>query len=102
MFMRAKSLNSREGWKYALLKDFLEKNSIKYQFELPFGSSVFDLALTGLKIFIEFDGPYHANKQKEIDAKKDLEAKSLGWNVIRIKCNSNQIIDPAEISPFLF
>jgi very-short-patch-repair endonuclease len=88
-------LRTRESWKYSLIKDFLEKSNIRYQFEFPCGSGIFDLALLDLKLFIEFDGLYHTSKiQKEIDDKKVMEAKSFGWNVVRISCNAGQIIDP--------
>lgn len=91
----SKGLRSRESWKYSLIKNFLDKSNIRYQFEFPCGSGIFDLALLDLKLFVEFDGIYHCSKiQQEIDEKKTMEAKNFGWNVIRISCNAGQIIDP--------
>lgn len=99
----AKGLRNRELWKYSLLKDFFDKSNIKYQFEFPCGSGIFDLALLDLKLFVEFDGPYHNDgntEQIEIDKRKTEEAKNFGWNVVRIKCKPNTIINPNVIYPF--
>ena len=59
---------------------------------------MFDLALLDLKTFVEFDGGYHEEVyQKEVDAKKDLEAKEFGWEVVRVPVKANQIIEPSKI-----
>lgn len=94
----ANSLRVREAWKYSSIKNFLDKSNIRHQFEFPCGSGIFDLALLDLKIFVEFDGPYHRNKTIEkIDNKKIIDAKNFGWNVIRIQSGQNTIIDPKTI-----
>jgi very-short-patch-repair endonuclease len=94
----ANSLRVREDWKYSLIKSFLNKSNIRYQFEFPCGSGIFDLALLDLKIFVEFDGPYHRNTTiKKIDDKKVIDAKNFGWNVVRIQSGQNTIIDPKTI-----
>jgi very-short-patch-repair endonuclease/ribosomal protein L33 len=91
----AKGLRIREAWKYSLIKSFLDKSNIRYQFEFPCGSGIFDLALLDLKVFIEFDGPYHNyEKIEQIDNKKTVDAKNFGWSVVRIKIEQNTIIDP--------
>jgi very-short-patch-repair endonuclease len=98
---RAKGLRIREAWKYSLIKEFFDKSGIRYQFEFPCGSGIFDLALLDLKIFVEFDGPYHNDGNiEQQDNKKTIEAKNFGWNVIRIKCEPNTIIDPSVVYPF--
>lgn len=100
----AAQLYAREGWKYASLKKFLTQKQITHEFEypLPTGKYVFDLALPKEKILVEFDGPYHSQgTQRKEDAKKERAARKLGWDVKRVRVIANARIRPSVLFPVL-
>ncbi len=89
---------AREGWKYALVKERLIEHEINHEFEyqLPETERFFDLALTDIRLFIEFDGPYHSKPSQIIDDdEKDKLAVAAGWKVVRVKVEQASVIDPA-------
>jgi very-short-patch-repair endonuclease len=83
----AKRLKTREGWKYNLLKDYLEVNNIAHEFEFIIENSIYDLVLFDLKIVIEFDGPYHAFID---DDHKTQLAINNGWTIHRVKTGTSE------------
>jgi very-short-patch-repair endonuclease len=92
----AAGLRVRESWKYEQIKQELLNKHETFEFEyvLPGGNYIYDLALLDKKIFVEFDSPYHKEaKSKERDIKKDIYAEKFGWKVIRIKTKFNTVID---------
>lgn len=96
----AASLRSREGWKYAVLKKYLDNLGEPHKFEyVPSGARcIYDLALLSRKLLLEFDGSYHKPKKQKIeDAKKERTAKRLGWILCRIPVRDNEVIHPESI-----
>jgi very-short-patch-repair endonuclease len=90
------TLRSRESWKYARLKAYLDAKGEAHEFEYTLGSCVFDLALPSRKALVEFDGPYHSNDaQRTRDIEKELIAAENGWVVVRFTVEAGSDIDPS-------
>ena len=97
-----KILKVRESFKYSKLEDLLTGKNISHEFEKLIGGKVFDLVLPDKKLCIEFDGPDHNRlTQRKIDSEKDEIARSNGYQVVRVACKQNSIIDPRSISQFI-
>ena len=93
------ALKSREAWKYAEIKTYLDSLNVAYEFEYLVDKYIFDLALFDYKIFIEFDSDYHnSTDQQIIDMDKEQTAQRIGWKVIHISTDSNKVIDVSLIS----
>ena len=75
-------MKRREAWKYVELKERLR--GYPHEFECKIGNYIFDLVLPASMVAIAFDGPDHrVEKQKATDTRKDKEAESLGYSVLR-------------------
>lgn len=91
----AKGIRNREMWRYEKLHKLLKILDISHEFEHPVGEKcIFDLALINNKMLVEFDEPKHSGIAKEKDKIRDQYAKSLGWDVIRLKVKPNNEIPP--------
>jgi len=94
----ADTLKLREAWKYAALKEVLDRQGRSYEFEYPVEHWVFDLALLDEKVLVEFDGPYHrTERQTSLDDQKDEVGRAAGFVVIRRCVQSASIIHPNTI-----
>jgi very-short-patch-repair endonuclease len=79
-------LKRREAHKYRLLEEALSAAGIIHEFEFLVAPYVFDLAMPGRRVLVEFDGKYHEwGEQMEVDTEKQRLAASLGWAVVRIR-----------------
>lgn len=95
-------LKKREAFKYAKLEETLTDKKIPHEFEKLIGNRVFDLVFPDKKLCVEFDGPDHSSSaQKKTDNEKDEIAQCNGYQVIRVKCKQNSVIDPRIISPLI-
>lgn len=92
-------LKSREAWKYTELERALI--GVPHEFEFALGDYVFDLALPGLSILVEFDGKYHTGKQLSVDSAKDALAVSQGLSVVRIKTDDTKVIPSVVLNELL-
>jgi len=92
---------AREQWKYVLVGNRLNELRVRHEFEyqLPDTERFFDLALVDSRVFVEFDGPYHANvSQREDDEEKDKIAAAAGWKVVRIQVKQASVIDADAVT----
>ena len=83
----AKSLRTREAYKYERLKTWLTEKGVRHQFEHAIGDFIFDLALKlgKRKIVVEFDSTYHDSvNQRKVDRRKTRAAEAVGWEVHRV------------------
>lgn len=96
----AAAMREREAWRYVHVKDALDALGVRYQFEYPIEDvGIFDLALPGLMVLVEFDGPDHDSEyQRERDEEKDRAAKQLGWRVERVPCEPGEVIRFVEVA----
>lgn len=94
------ALKIRERWKYLLLEKALIDLGIPHEFEFLLDGKVFDLALLGKKILVEFDGDYHlySKDQKEVDILKDELAIRNGWQVVRKVTETNKVVPLTVLS----
>ena len=94
----AKSLRSREGWKYAAIEGVLQSAGRNYEFEYEIEEYIFDLALLDVKVIVEFDGPYHKDpRQKRLDQKKSRLARKEGFKVVRRKVEIEEVFSPSIV-----
>ncbi len=91
----AEVLKRREGWKYERLREVLKNRPHEFEYELE--GYVFDLVLFDIHTLVEFDGPYHAGKQLEVDAEKERFAVARGFRVERRSVQPSSIIQPETI-----
>lgn len=94
------ALKIRERWKYLLLEKTLIDLGIPHEFEFPLDGKIFDLALTGKKVLVEFDGDYHlySKDQKEVDVLKDEIATRNGWQVVRRVTETSKVVPLSVLS----
>jgi len=93
--MTSNAMKNREAWKYVEINKFLLFQKEDFEFELPLGNYIFDLAIKSRMLIIEFDAKYHNDPiQSKTDFKKDQIAKENGWELIRIETESNKILQP--------
>jgi len=89
----AKSLRSRERWKYEEVRTALQIARRDFQFEYRIGDHIFDLALLDSRVLVEFDGPYHSSRsQRIIDQQKDEIARANGFRITRVQTDKKTII----------
>jgi len=93
------SLKMREAWKYVAIRDVLQKENRKFEFEFPLDGFVFDLAIFDSKLLVEFDALDHQDeRQKVTDSKKEEIAKKNGFMVLRRSVLPMTVIGPETIS----
>lgn len=101
----ARMMKIREAWKYVKLETFLSFMGVNHEFEYQLSDTkyVYDLALVENKILIEFDGgiTHDRTTQHEIDSNKESVARQKGWNIVRIKAQVNQVIEPDALYELL-
>jgi len=100
----ADKLWSREAWKYKKVQKLLDSLDENYDFEHPLKGTrhIFDLALLGHKILVEFDGRYHRSpSQKQCDKKKSLAARKQGWRVKRVRTSVNKVFGTSAVKKIL-
>jgi very-short-patch-repair endonuclease len=98
----ASSLRNREWWKYEDLDEYLTAHGIEHEFEFVVGDKIFDLGLPQRKILIEFDGRNHScARVAEQDTKKDVDAESKGFKVIRVPVKEREKIHPRVLYALL-
>lgn len=96
----ADALRAREWRKYVKLDAYLKRRKIAHVFEfsLPRTRYIFDLALTDLKVLIEFDGSDHKDpRQVRVDNRRDRLAKKRGWRVARL-LDAGGVLSPRSLS----
>lgn len=92
---RAAGLATREGWKYAAIRKYLNSIGEPCSIEFPLRNSIYDLALPRLKTLVEFDGPEHSSVRGVIkDRFKQTVAANNGWSIRRVKVTPNSVICP--------
>lgn len=98
VYTAARTLKSREAFKYVNVEKALNDRNIRHEFEMPIGDKVFDLVLTDERICVEFDGPNHRlKKEQERDKIKTETAEKHGYKVVRVQCGRMEIIDPTAV-----
>lgn len=91
-------MESREGHKYANLKEYFESKLVPYEFEFILENKLFDLALPSINTLVEFDGAEHrchSGECYENDIIKNQLAEKHNWKLVRIPVQSNKVI-PVE------
>ena len=89
-------MKRREAWKYVELEKRLQ--GYPHEFECKIGNYIFDLVLPCSMVAVEFDGPDHrTEKQRTADARKDEEAKNLGYTVVRREVKRAAVIPSAVL-----
>ena len=99
----ARGLLSREYDRYKKVIRLLCHTKQPFEIEYPVGEYVFDVALTHVKVLIEFDEPHHeSSKQRDSDKQKHKAARAHGWRLKRIKhVEPSAIIPPRPLGVFL-
>ncbi len=95
----ADALRAREWRKYVKLDAYLKRRKVAHVFEFPFPRTryIFDLALTDLKVLIEFDGVSHNDpRQVTVDNRRDLLVEKRGWRVVRLP-DHGKVLPPRSI-----
>lgn len=100
-----KLLEKRELNKYEEIREFLDNHCISYEFEYLLEDKLYDLALPDKNILIEFDGAghgHHSGVYHDNDKLKDQIAKYSGWQLYRIKVQSNSVIPVESIINLIY
>lgn len=71
----------------------MKSHNVKYEFEYVLGPFIYDLALPGPKILVEFQGTGHLQPNLQIrDYKKAWEAQLHGWSCIWVAVDRGGVI----------
>lgn len=76
------ALTPSEQALWALLRD--KQLGVWFRRQVPIGRFIADFAAVGVRLVVEVDGGYHANR-RAADARRDRALARLGYRVLRLE-----------------